>query len=114
MDARFDLIDKIAPRMAHHQAPGVAEVIDLSLIAESRKHLTKLLEARGINYFLQKDARRPFTLEPSRVDLVVRAAAKTRKQHTGRVHQSAYERARKEVRRELIRRVVAEMLQTGL
>lgn len=106
MDARFDLIDKIAPRMA--------DIIDLSLIAESRKHLAKLIEARGINYFLQKDARRPFTLEPSRVDLVVRAAAKTRKQNTGRVHESAYERARKEVRRELIRRVVQEMLQAGL
>ncbi len=33
---------------------------------------------------------------------------------SGRVHVSAYERARKVVRRELIRRVVAEMLQTGL
>ena len=33
---------------------------------------------------------------------------------TGRVHPGAYERARKDVRRELIRRVVAEMLQTGL
>lgn len=93
----------------------MAEIIDLSLIAESRKHLAKLLEARGINYFLSKDARRPFQLEPSRVDLVVRAAAKLRKEMTGRVHHgAAYARARKEVRRELIRRVVAEMLQTGL
>jgi hypothetical protein len=91
----------------------MADIIDLSLIAESRKHLAKLLEARGINYFLSKDARRPFQLEPSRVDLVVRAAAKTRKTNTGRVHPSAYERARKDVRRELIRRVVAEMLQVG-
>jgi hypothetical protein len=91
----------------------MADIIDLSLIAESRKHLAKLLEARGINYFLSKDARRPFQLEPSRVDLVVRAAAKTRKINTGRVHPSAYERARKDVRRELIRRVVAEMLQVG-
>ena len=92
----------------------MADIIDLSLIVESRKHLAKLLEARGINYFLQKDARRPFQLEASKVDLVVRSAAKTRKDATGRVHESAFERARKEVRRELIRRVVAEMLQTGL
>ena len=92
----------------------MADLIDLSLIVESRKHLAKLLEARGINYFLSKDARRPFQLEPSRVDLVVRAAARMRKANTGRVHVSAYERARKEVRRELFRQVVAEMLQTGL
>jgi hypothetical protein len=92
----------------------MADIIDLSLIAESRKHLAKLLKARGLNYFLQRDARRPFQLEPAKVDLVVRAAAKTRQTLTGRVHVSAFERARKEVRRELIRRVVAEMLQTGL
>ncbi len=92
----------------------MADIIDLSLIAESRKHLTKLLDARGLNYFLRQDARRPFQLEPSRVDLVVRAAAKARREATGRVHESAFERARGEVRRELIRRVVAEMLQTGL
>ena len=92
----------------------MADIIDLSLIAESRKHLTRLLDSRGINYFLKTDARRPFQLEPSRVDLVVRTAAKARLEKTGRVHESAFERARSEVRRELIRRVVAEMLQTGL
>ena len=92
----------------------MADIIDLSLIAESRKHLAKLLEKRGINYFLRTDARRPFTLEPTKVDLVVRAAAKTRKASAHVVPESAYERARKEVRRELIRQVVAEMLQTGL
>lgn len=91
----------------------MADIIDLSLIAESRKHLQKLLDARGINYFLQRDAKRPFQLEPSRVDLVVRAAAKTRKRG-GTVHELAFERARAEVRRELIRRVVAEMVQIGL
>lgn len=93
----------------------MADIIDLSLIAESRKHLQKLLDARGINYFLRTDARRPFTLEPSKVELVVRAAAKKRPSSlTGAAAESAWERARKEVRRELIRRVVAEMLQTGL
>ena len=93
----------------------MADIIDLSLIAESRKHLHKLLDARGLNYFLRTDASRPFTLEPTKVDLVVRTAAKTRRsQLTGEAAESAFERARKEVRRELIRRVVAAMLQTGL
>jgi hypothetical protein len=82
-------------------------------VAESRKHLDKLLAARGVAWFLKKDARRPFQLEPSRVDMVIRTAAKTRSGGHA-PHARAYEHARTQVRRELIRRVVAEMLQTGL
>lgn len=90
----------------------MADIIDLSLVAESRKHLEKLLDARGIAYFLQKDARRPFALEPQKVDLVVRAAARARRR--GRPHAQAFDYARREVRRQLIRRVVAEMVGLGL
>jgi hypothetical protein len=92
----------------------MADIIDLSLVAESRKHLKKLLEARGIAYFLRKDARRPFELEPEKVDLVVRTAAKMRDERRGKPHGEAFEHARREVRRELIRRVVAEMISVGL
>lgn len=92
----------------------MADIIDLSLVAESRKHLTRLLEARGLNYFLDAGAPRPYSLAPGKVDLVVRAAAKTRGERYGRVHEEAFAYARREVRRELIRRVVAQMLQTGL
>jgi hypothetical protein len=105
LDGLADPIDKIA---------HMADIIDLSLVAESRKHLKKLLEARGIAYFLRKDARRPFQLEPEKVNLVVRAAAKTRRGAHGEPHVKAFEHARKEVRRELIRRVVAEMISVGL
>ncbi len=58
-------------------------------------------------------ARRPFQLEPTRVELVLRTAARSR-ERTRRPHLRAVEHAGKEVRRELIRRVVAEMLQVGL
>jgi hypothetical protein len=93
----------------------MADIIDLSLVAESRKHLDKLLAARGVAWFLMKDAKRPFQLEPKRVDLVIRTAAKTRGGGGhGAPHARAYEHARTQVRRELIRRVVAEMLQSGL
>lgn len=96
----------------------MADIIDLSLVADSRKFLHKLLDTRGIAYFLRKDARRPFQLEPEKVDLVIRTAVKSRaEQRAGRnskVPQRAFEHARKEVRRELIRRVVAEMIHTGL
>lgn len=91
----------------------MAEIIDLSLVAASRKTLDKLLDRRGINYFLKVDARQPFRLDPTRVDLVIRTAAKLSR--TGRPPPpKAYEHARKLVRRELIRRVVGEMLQVGL
>lgn len=92
----------------------MADIIDLSLVAESRRYLTKLLDKRGINYFLRADARRPFQLEPEKINLVVRTAARTRKQAGLPPHERAYEHARAEVRRALIRRVVAEMIQTGL
>jgi hypothetical protein len=92
----------------------MADIIDLTLVAESRKYLKKLLEARGVGYFLDKDARRPFRLEPTKVDLVVRAAARAREAGRAKPHARAFEHARTVVRRELIRRVVAEMIHTGL
>ncbi len=110
LDGAGDPIDKIQHLMA--------DIIDLSLVAESRKTLQKLLDARGIAYFLRRDPRRPFQLEPEKVDLVVRTAAKLRhgKQPNApaKPHARAYEHARKQIRRELIRRVVAEMIMTGL
>jgi hypothetical protein len=91
----------------------MAEIIDLALVAEARRTLKHLLEAKGIAWFLRTDARRPFQLEPKRVEHVLRTAARVRERGR-RPHLRAVEHARKEVRRELIRRVVAEMLQTGL
>ena len=91
----------------------MAEIIDLALVADARRYLSKMLEAKGLAWFLRQDARRPFQLEPTRVEWVLRTAARSR-ERTRRPHLRAVEHARKEVRRELIRRVVAEMLQTGL
>ncbi|MFZ5470902.1 MAG: hypothetical protein ACOZIN_15860 [Myxococcota bacterium] len=92
----------------------MAEIIDLSLIADAKRYFHKLLDARGINYFLRKDARRPFQIEQSKVEMVVRTAARCRPPHLRRPPLPAVDRARREIRRELIRRVVEEMLQTGL
>lgn len=90
-----------------------AEIIDLALVADAKRTLKKMLEARGLAYFLRQDARRPFQLEPTRVELVLRTAARGREKHR-RPHVRAVDYARTEVRRTLIRHVVAEMLQTGL
>ena len=88
----------------------MADIIDLSLIADARSTPDRIIDSRGIAWFLREDRRRPFQLEPSRVEMVVRTAARGRR----RPHLRAVDHARKEIRRELIRRVVAEMLQTGL
>ena len=92
----------------------MADVIDLALVADARRYLHKMLDARGLNYFLRADARRPFQLEPSKVEMVVRTAARCRDKESRRPHIRAVDHARKEVRRELIKRVVAEMLGAGL
>lgn len=88
----------------------MADIIDLALVSDARRYLHKLLDARGLAWFLREDRRRPFQLEPSRVEMIVRTAARGRT----RPHLRAVDHARKEIRRELIRRVVAEMLATGL
>ena len=90
----------------------MAEIIDLALLTDARRYLHKLLDTRGLAYFLRVDPKRPFELEPQRVDLVLRVAAKTATRR-GKPHQKAVEHARNEIRRELIRRVVAQMVQTG-
>lgn len=91
----------------------MADIIDLSLVSESRKFLSRLLDTKGIAWFLHANPTRPYQLEPEKVDLVVRTAAKAR-QRQSPPHEKAWEHARREVRRELIRRVVAEMIHVGL
>jgi hypothetical protein len=92
----------------------MADIIDLALVADAKRYLSKMLEKRGIAYFLSKDTQRPFRLEAARVEMVLRTAARARAGGVARVHSRAVDHARREVRRELIKRVVAEMLQTGL
>jgi hypothetical protein len=92
----------------------MAEIIDLTLVSDARRYFHKLLDTRGISYFLRKDGHRLFEIEPSKVDLVVRTATRSRPAHLPKPHTRAVEHCRKEIRRELIRRVVETMLQTGL
>ena len=91
----------------------MAEIIDLSLVADARRFFHKLLDARGIAYFLRQDGR-PFQIEQSKVEMVVRTAARSRPAHLPKPPLHAVDHCRREIRRELIRRVVEEMLQTGL
>ena len=91
----------------------MAELIDLTLISDAKRCFRKLLAKRGINYFLRQDGA-PFMIEPAKVELVLRTAARSRPAHLPRPHAHTVDRARTEVRRELIRRVVQTMLDVGL
>ena len=92
----------------------MADVIDLSLLSNAKRYFHKLLDQRGISYFLQKDGHRLFQIEQSKVELVVRTAARSRPPHLPKPPLHAVDHCRREIRRELIRRVVEAMLQTGL
>ena len=92
----------------------MADIIDLSLLADSRRYFSKLLDARGLSYFLQKEGHRLFHIEPAKVELVVRTAVRSRTEGLAPPHPKAVEHCRREIRRELIRLVASAMLQTGL
>ncbi len=92
----------------------MADIIDLTLLADARRYFQKLLDARGLTYFLQKEGHRLFQIEPAKVELVIRTAMRTRPAGQPRPPEQAVEHCRAEIRRELIRRVASAMLQTGL
>jgi hypothetical protein len=92
----------------------MADIIDLTLLTDAQRYLRKLLDARGVAYFLRKEGARLFELEPSKVELVVRVAARSRSTRGGAPHPRAVEHCRQQIRRELIRHVAAAMLKTGL
>jgi hypothetical protein len=90
----------------------MADIIDLSLVADVRRLFHKLLDARGLSYFLKKEGDRLFHIEPAKVEMVLRTALRTRPEGSA-PPEAAVAYCRKELRRELIRRVAEAMLQTG-
>lgn len=92
----------------------MADIIDLTLLADVRRYFQKLLDTRGLPYFLKKEGTRLFQIEPSKIELVIRTAIRTRKAGQPKPPEQAVEYCRTEIRRELIRRVASAMLQTGL
>jgi hypothetical protein len=103
-----------APKDPRENRSRMADIIDLTLLTDAKRYCRKLLDARGISYFLRKDSARPFQLEPAKVELVIRTAARKRPGHLPKPPAPALEHCRREIRKELIRRVVDAMLQTGL
>lgn len=92
----------------------MADIIDLTLLADARRYFQKLLDTRGLTYFLKKEGHRLFEIEPAKVELVLRTAMRSGKRGQKRPPEQAVDHCRTEIRRELIRRVASAMLQTGL
>lgn len=91
----------------------MAEIIDLGLVTDAQRLLEKLLDRHGIRWFLAGEGARLMALDKSKLELVVRTAQKARERKGLRVHEGAGDYCRKQVRRELIRRVAIAMVKTG-
>lgn len=87
-------------------------VVDLTLVSRSRRVLHQLLEERGLGFFLLARSRAP-RLDPRRIAWVVEAARRGVPPRARR-DPDALSRTRRVLRRELIRRLTAAMLQAGL
>ncbi len=88
----------------------MTDVIDVSLLSESRALLVRLLAKRGIAYFLAGDGHQLFSLEAARVELVVETAVSGQAKKCRRVHPRTVEHCRRELRRELSKRAADQMM----
>jgi chorismate mutase len=90
----------------------VPNVVDLSLCAEARRSLHRVLSERGLGFFVKTSSGRAPHLDSRRIAWIVEAA---RRQARAR-HEDpdALSRTRRVVRRELIRRLAEHMVQAGL
>ena len=87
-------------------------VVDLSLCAEARRSLRRVLDERGLSFFVKAHAGRTPHLDSRRIAWVVEAAR--RASHGHHRDPNALTRTRRVVRRELIRRLAEHMVAAGL
>jgi len=88
----------------------MGELIDLTLLQAARRLLEAQLEAEGLDSFLSRSGRQWFQIAPERIEDILACAAK----QAPRVPTAkAWEWARRDIRRQLIRKVACAMVQTG-
>jgi hypothetical protein len=91
----------------------VPNIVDLTLTAEARRSLHRVLDQRGIGFFLQRRRRRePARIDARRIAWVVEAAA--RRTRRAAADPDALARTRRVLRRELIRRLAESLVEAGL
>ncbi len=90
----------------------MADIVDLSLCAEARRALHRVLSERGLGFFVKPNPGRAPHLDSRRIAWVVEAA---RRQSCERHRDpNALARTRRVLRRELIRRLAETMVEAGL
>jgi hypothetical protein len=86
-------------------------VVDLSLCSDARRTLRRVLDVRGLGFFLARCARGPARLDDRRIGWVVEAA---RRRTRAFPRAADVARTRRVLRRELIRKLTEHMLSCGL
>jgi hypothetical protein len=87
-------------------------VVDLTLCADARRALHRVLAERGLGFFVKTGLGRAPHLDPRRIAWVVEAARRARARRVADA--DALTRTRRVLRRELIRRLAERMVQAGL
>jgi hypothetical protein len=88
----------------------VLDVIDLSLCANARGTLHRVLDDRGLSFFLARGQRGVGRLDNRRIAWVVEAARRKARPNAGA---DDIARTRRVLRRELLRRLTDHMLRCG-
>ncbi len=90
----------------------MADIVDLSLCAQARRALHRVLSERGLGFFVKANPGRVPHLDSRRIAWVVEAA----RRRGGGEHRdpNALARTRRVLRRELIRRLAETMVEAGL
>lgn len=87
-------------------------IVDLTLCAEARRSLHRILSQRGLGFFLENGRRGKMRIDGRRIAWVVEAA--TRKARYPWRDPDALSRTRRVLRRELIRRLAESLVEAGL
>ena len=88
----------------------MADVIDISLHRASLDVVDRLLEERGLAFFLRREGALPFALDPRRIRMAVEVAArKAGRQPVPEAREACY----RAVRRKLIARLAQAMVGVG-
>jgi hypothetical protein len=91
----------------------VPNIVDLTLCAEARRSLHRILSQRGLGFFLENGRRGKMRLDSRRIAWVVQAATRKAPQPP-HLDPDALSRTRRVLRRELIRRLAESLVEAGL
>jgi hypothetical protein len=112
MSPARDLVGKWIAAEIDPRDRAVQNIVDLNLCSEARRALRRVLDQRGLQFFLKAGQRGPLRLDSRRIAWVVEAARRTKTPIP--TDPDALSRTRRVVRRELLRQLATTLVQAGL